>query len=459
MLQLETYKDYGASYAILETIYRGLHAELMRDPALSGSLVLFLPYYVKYHEDGHSVMLIHPQERLGWAPSPIHALSTKQFFKDNAEIIEAAIAEGRSKNSILHRHVATINADAQAGARIDREHDGRMQYRILVEQSRAAQGAQAGSATGEYDVTKSFPHLYPALGVLCQIDGKVIGLVSMDFDDQLCEKIEAAFNSFMEPYCEMRLWQDLIGDTLVGYFKKATACGSWCDAGTPNGSHEAFADKAAKERACKEISGKLTGNDWAKLKNILSDAGENLTYVHNFLKTIQGADQINRIVPALWVALGNGKGTTVPVSAKHFSLVLNVIGPASNSAAQEVCLKAGELHSKWQWSECDFVPPWILLKGDSDNLPEDVESRLRSQLCDGHQGFTHALTALMGALVTAWPDQYDRRFESRKVPASFVNNEAAILETCFSKTPMAILLGPEKKMTVAIRGSWQLPAF
>ncbi len=159
----ERYRDLGTSLAILEIIYRGLYADLMRDDALKSSLVLFLPYFVMYHATGHRVILIHPQQ-LGISPSRRDAQS---FFEDehNKRIIEKAIntAAGRDDLSSASEVVTQINKQPSPGARIS-VYTGREQYRNIVARNEDAGITQAAN---EYKID-SCPHLYPALGVICQ---------------------------------------------------------------------------------------------------------------------------------------------------------------------------------------------------------------------------------------------------------------------------------------------------
>lgn len=219
----------SSQFAVVEIIFRGLYAALMLDPALEGSLVMYLPYYVLYEGDTehYRVILIHPEQVLGIKfPQTGQA---RQFLKDNEKLIVKAMGDGRDHRSISHRRVSQMPYpnEPKQGGYIDQGMRGRIQYRILKQMANNPGEINSGVISDEieYNIDNSFPNVYPVVGILrqqseAQQHGKIIGIVSMDFEDRLSEKVEAVFNSYMEPFNALNVWGFPPGKTILKYFKE-----------------------------------------------------------------------------------------------------------------------------------------------------------------------------------------------------------------------------------------------
>jgi hypothetical protein len=208
----------------VEMIYRGLYASLMRDPSLRDSLIMYLPYYVLYEGDTYRVILIHPEESLE-IEFP-HTGPARDFLTTNEKLIAHAKQVGRDPKSIIHRRVSQDPSpdEPKQGGYIDPTNVGNIQYRILKQMAKeeAEKRNEVLPEDIEYDVETSSPHVYPVVGILRQKadgqHGKIIGLVSMDFEDRLSEKVAAVFNSFMESFT-LNVWDFPPGKSIPDYFK------------------------------------------------------------------------------------------------------------------------------------------------------------------------------------------------------------------------------------------------
>jgi len=427
--------------AALEVLFRGLYTALTQDPALRKSLVMFLPYYIKYTSDGHRVKLIHPRDALSIS-FPLAKSAAHQFLDDNGDLMKKAAAQGRDLRSIAHKRVqAPKDGEQEIGGYIDPAHPGNVQYRVLIT------GAPTDAGV-EYNVEHSCPHLYPVLGILRQADRKMIGMVSMDFEDRLCEKVAAVFNTFMEPYSKMRLWEDLRGETLSEYLLNAEMRGSWCEAG--KSTHNGFATEAELVKACDEICAKLTPADWEKLEAVLKAAPNNaLPAQHTLLKALQGCEQF---VPALWICLGNGARACI--APENFTIRLSATGACGTETLRRVSLAAGEVHKAWDWSGCRFEAPWLLLQCNARDPFAQTATRWLTRDTSAGDGQT-ALSNLAGAISVAWPNHFAQFVELRLDDGNVIDNSPnAILSTFHIKTPVGVILGANK-VNIAVRGQWR----
>ncbi len=285
----------------------------------------------------------------------------------------------------------------------------------------------------------------------------MIGMVSMDFDDQLPEKVEAAFNTFMQTYSDLLLWEWL-DKTIIDYFQTATVIGSWFEppkAGSQaNNLHSSFPTAADAATAITEIAGKLSGKDKTWFERLISKTDSKLNYQHNLLESIQRPDTF---VPALWVALSSGTKDDLVIDDLETSFNLQIITtypPEKEALFRRVHVQGGDLFGKWQWTDCSFQTPWLVLKGTSRHNSVTTTRNITKPRMDGSGDFSSCLWNLSNTIAELFPADFDHLVEVRIVKNCITDlNEA--LSCLYNKTPIAVILD-NTKMFVCVRSNWAI---
>lgn len=411
-------------FATLVHVYKALYRALMAEPALKERLFMFLPYYVYYRgHSSYSVMLIHPEKTLN-IQFPSEGAARK-FLETNEQLIETAVREGRDPRSIIHKRVAqVVQGEPEVGAYIDPSINGNIQYRYLKQiAKKEAEEINVEIPDGvEYNVDDSCPHVYPVAGIVRQksVDGqhgKIIAIVSMDFEDKLSEKVEAVFNSVMEPFDfeNMYVWDFPPGKTVVEYFNDVRLADTpyqavgkdgvvWHDA--PKGPRFDFSDRLAP------VEKVLAPADYKRLRDYLdridkyaSDLNIAAERKHLLLRALHDPQIIEPLF--LWLAADGSLKKAPEISeikikeavkaTRHFKLKRTV----EQGRAKELIISLIELVCEWEPNLIEIVASetgiCCYIEFLSERRCEDLYERIMGVKASGYNRFTGRLWNLARA--------------------------------------------------------------